>query len=319
MVKCGSEVQIMNGENGKLSTIVTQMQEYIKTNLREPITASDIAKSVGYSQFYAARLFKTETGMSLFEYVRQQRLIRSAHSLRNGNVRVLTVALDFVFDSHEGFTRAFTNAFGITPKRYASYRNTCGWFVPYHYLNRHKLKSEEKSMEQKKSFIFVQIVERPARKLILRRSKAATHYFEYMEEVGCRTPEKKEPWDILCDIKEAIYEPVGLWLPESMRPEGTGVYAHGVEVPADYAGAVPDEFDICELPPCQYLIFQGEPYDDEQYEQEVSACMDYVDSYNPEVYGYEWAAEMGPKFQLAPMGWRGYIEGRPIRKLNENL
>lgn len=307
----------MKEENHTASATVKQMQEYIKAKLQEPITASDIAKSVGYSQFYAAKLFKSETGISLFEYVRQQRLIESAYTLREGKARVLTVALDFVFDSHEGFTRAFTNAFGITPKKYSSYPNPSGWLIPYRYLDRHKSKREEKLMEQKASFIFVQIVDRPARKLILRRSKKAEHYFEYMEEIGCRTPEKKEVWDLLCDIKEALYEPVGVWLPKNMRPEGTGVYAHAVEVSADYAGEIPDGFDIFELPPCQYLIFQGEPYDDEQFEQAVGSCMDYIDKYNPEAYGYEWAEELGPKFQLAPMGWRGYIEGRPIRKLTK--
>lgn len=25
--------------------------------------------------------------------------------------------------------------------------------------------------------------------------------------------------------------------------------------------------------------------------------------------------EIAPRFQFAPMGWRGYIEGRPVRKL----
>ena len=40
---------------------------------------------------------------------------------------MLDIALDFVFDSHEGFTRAFSNAFGITPKKYASYPNPNGW------------------------------------------------------------------------------------------------------------------------------------------------------------------------------------------------
>jgi len=36
-------------------------------------------------------------------------------------------------------------------------------------------------------------------------------------------------------------------------------------------------------------------------------------TYNPELYGFRWADEDGPRFQLAPMGYRGYIEGRPVR------
>ncbi len=305
----------MNGDSA-LSFAAERIRAYILSHLQEPITSSDIAKSVGYSQYHAARLFKEETGLSPFEYIRRERLLGSAHALRESHLRVLDVALDYVFDSHEGFTRAFANAFGITPKKFANYPNRGGWLIPYRYLDRHKLKSEESSMEPKATVIFTQIMERPARKLILYRSKRASEYFAYCEEVGCGTPEKPCPWDILCGMKEALYEPVGVWLPDNMRPEGTGVYAHAVEVPADYAGEVPAGFDVIDLAPCLYLIFQGEPYDDERYQSAVGAAMNLFEKFNPEVYGYAYDDTLGPKFQLAPMGWRGYIEGRPVRKLN---
>ncbi|NCA92519.1 AraC family transcriptional regulator [bacterium] len=295
------------------------MQDYIDEHIKDSITSSDIARAAGYSQFHAARIFKEETGLSPFEYIRQRRLIKSAYALRNENARVLDIALDFVFDSHEGFTRAFTNAFGITPKKYAVFPIPKGWLIPYRYLDRHKLKSEEIKMEKKTAIIFTQIIERPERKMILRRSKKATNYFEYCEEVGCYTPEKPDPWSILSDIKEALYEPVGVWLPKSMCPDGTGLYAHAVEVPADYSGKIPESFDIINLTPCKYLIFQGEPYDDENYQEAIGAFWNNIENFNPQVYGYAWDDEIAPKIQLAPMGWRGYIEGRPIKEKNHNL
>lgn len=168
-------------------------------------------------------------------------------------------------------------------------------------------------MPDKTAVIFTQIVERPARKLILRRSKQADSYFAYCEEVGCGANNNATPWDILCGIKEAIYEPVGLWLPESMRPAGTGIYAHGVEVPMDYTGEIPGDFDVIDLAPCKLLVFQGEPYNDENFQTAVGICMERIGNFNPEVYGYEYADEVAPKMQLAPQGWRGYIEMHPVR------
>ncbi len=88
----------------------------------------------------------------------------------------------------------------------------------------------------KASVIFTQIVDRPVRKLILRRGKAADNYFDYCNEIGCGEHNASAAWDVLTEIKEALYEPVGVWLPENMRPAGTGIYAHGVEVPEDYHG-----------------------------------------------------------------------------------
>jgi AraC-like DNA-binding protein len=276
------------------------------------MTASDLAKAAGYSQYHAARVFKEATGLSPFEYIRRERLTASAHALRSGRRRVLDVALDFAFDSHEGFTRAFTNGFGISPKQdSAKGFPECG-LILYHYLDRSKSTSKEHDMS---SVIFTQIVERPARKLILKRAKAADDYFSYVAELGCGAQNNSFPWDTLTEIKEALYEPVGLWLPENLRPAGTGVYAHGVEVAAEYGGAIPEGFDVLDLAPCKLLVFQGEPYKDEEFDQAVLGCMERIETFNPRVYGYEYAPELAPRMQLNPECWRGYIEMRPVRSM----
>lgn len=298
-----------------MRSVIEQIKTYISDHLNEPITLNDISKAIGYSKFHASRIFKEETGMSLFEYIRRERLTASAFALRDKTEKVLDIALDFMFDSHEGFTRAFANSFGITPKRFAAYPVPNGWMIPYYYLNRQKTKTEEFNMKQKTAVIFTQIMERPARKLILFRSKNASHSGEYCEEVGCGTPEKPAPWDILCGIKDALNEPMGVWLPKSMCPDGTGIYAHAVEVPADYSDEIPKGFDVIELPSCKYLVFQGEPYDDNKYDEAIAKLWENIANFNPKVYGYEWDDEAAPKFQLAPMGWRGYIEGRAVKKI----
>ncbi len=58
--------------------------------------------------------------------------------------------------------------------------------------------------------VFVRFVERPAIKLVLKRGQKAESYFECFEEVGYGI------WDILSGIKEAVYEPTGMWLPGKM-------------------------------------------------------------------------------------------------------
>lgn len=235
---------------------VSQMKAYISEHLKEPITLSSIAKAAGYSKYHTARIFKEETGLTLFEYIRRERLLACAHALRNHKGRVIDTALDFVFDSHEGFTRAFSNSFGITPKKFSVYPEPIGWRIPYRYLPR-KTSLEDLYMKEKTTVIFTQIMERPERKLILFRSKKATNYFEYIEEVGCFTKEKPDPWSILSAVKELLNEPMGVWLPESMRPTGTGIYAHAFEVPVDYSEEIPSGFDVLNLKPCKYMVMNG--------------------------------------------------------------
>jgi len=294
-----------------------RMKQYIAEHLQEKITAGGVARAAGYSQYHAARVFKEETGLSPFEYIRRQRLLASAHALRSGKTRVIDVALDYAFDSHEGFTRAFTSCFGVPPKKYAATGfPECGRIIA-RYLGRPNTETEEFDMNT--SVIFTQIIERPARKLLLKRSKAADDYFSYVTEVGCGSQNNSAPWDVLCEIKEALYEPVGVWLPDNLRPDGTGIYAHSVEVPADYSGTVPDGYDLIDLVPCKLMVFQGEPYKDEDFDKAVLGCMEKIDIFNPQVYGCEWAPELAPRMQLNPEGWRGYIELRPVRELRQTV
>ncbi len=298
-------------ENSSKVEAVQKMQHYINTHLNKPITLRLLAKAAGYSPYHSARIFKELTGKTPFEYIRRLRLSKAAVLLRDENVKVIDVALDFVFDSHEGFTRAFSKEFGVTPKTYTKNPKPVKLFMPYSIKDYYLLKSgkEEKFMTESSKFIFVQVVERPERKLILKRGQKANHYFDYCEEVGC------DVWGLLCSIKEALYEPIGMWLPKNLRPEGTSYYAQGVEVPLNYEGEIPDGFELIKLPACKMLIFQGSPYDDEEFGSAIEEFWNQIKTFKPEIYGYEWADEDAPKFQLEPQGYRGYIEGRPVRDI----
>ena len=323
---------------------VGRMQEYIDVHLTEPITMAQLARVAGYSPYHAAHLFKQETGLAPFDYIRRMRLAGSAVTLSHGCGRILDVALDFVFDSHEGFTRAFSREFGMTPQHYCQNQPPIRVLLPErlrgHYLERRRMTEREGAMHMNDKndmepvyqdddeglapaldsgaplktdrpalgTVFVQVIERPARRLILKRGLKAEDYFAYCEEVGC------DVWDVLTGIKDATYEPAGYWLPEGMRKPGTSEYVQGVEVPADYSGPVPEGFDLIDLPACLILLFQGPPFDDDDFENAIGDLWEIMDRYDPTLYGYQWADEDGPRFQLEPQGFRGYIEGRPVRK-----
>jgi AraC-like DNA-binding protein len=291
---------------------IQRMQDYIERNINSPITLHGLSKAAGYSPFHCARLFKEYTGKAPFEYIRTLRLSHAALKLRDEKVKVIDAALDFVFDSHEGFTRAFSKEFGVTPYKYSKNPVPIYLFMPSPVRDRYLyfLKGERPVKKSEGNCtVFVQVIERPERKLILKRGINAADYFEYIEETGC------EIWGLLCSVKEALYEPVGMWLPENLRPPGTSVYVQGVEVPADYSGIVPEGFDIVLLPPCKMMVFQGPPFKDENFDGAVADLWENMKTYNPRLYGFEWADEDGPRFQMEPQGYRGYIEARPVRRI----
>lgn len=292
---------------------VGRAQTYIEAHLTERMTMKQIADAAGYSVWHTARLFRALTGKSPFEYVRARRLANAALRLRAGDARVLDVALDFTFDSNEGFTRAFTRAFGVSPGAYTRKTPPIPLFLPENVVNAYRAMNREDvtALEfDAKRVIFAQVMERPARKLLLKRGARAADYFAYCEEAGC------DVWGVLCSVKEALYEPCGLWLPARMVPPGTSQYVQGVEVPQDYDKELPEGFEIVDLPPATYMVFQGEPYaDDEMFGAAVQEVWKHLKTFNPALYGYDWDPEAAPRFQLAPMGYRGYIEARPVRKV----
>lgn len=292
---------------------VQRMQDYIDSHLASPITLIELARISGYSPWHAERLFRDLTGKPPFEYIRLLRLSQAALQLRDHPGRILDVALDFVFDSHEGFTRAFTRAFGLTPGHYRKNPVPIPLFMPAsaRLAMLSQMRGENNMSDQEKpATVFVQVIERPERRLVLRRGVKAEDYYEYCEEVGC------EVWGVLTGIKEALYEPVGLWLPAWLVSPGTSVYAQGVEVPADFSGNVPEGFELISLPACRVMIFQGQPFADEEFEQAISAVWAAIEAFDPTIYGFRWADEDGPRFQLEPLGYRGYIEGRPVRPVS---
>lgn len=149
--------------------------------------------------------------------------------------------------------------------------------------------------------VFVQMIEKPQRKVLIKRGINADDYLTYCEEVGC------DVWGLLTSMRSISGEPVCLWLPDKYIAPGTSKYVQGVEMAADYDGIIPDGFDVIELPPAKYLMFQGEPFAEEDYDKAIQQVWDAIKKYDPSVIGYAWDME-NPRIQLEPRGARGYIE-----------
>ena len=115
-------------------------------------------------------------------------------------------------------------------------------------------------------------------------------------------------------MKSISGEPVCLWLPDHLIPEGTSRYVQGVEVPLDYDGQIPEGFDTIQLPKCKYLMFQGEPFAEEDFAEAIQQVWEAIKKYNPETIGCRWD-DTNPRIQLEPRGDRGYIELHPVTSI----
>ena len=89
---------------------------YIESHLRTPLTLDEIAGVAGVSRFHLVRAFAEATGFTVMRYVRARRLSEAARELAAGAPDILSLALDVDYGSHEAFTRAFRDHFGVTPE-----------------------------------------------------------------------------------------------------------------------------------------------------------------------------------------------------------
>lgn len=153
------------------------------------------------------------------------------------------------------------------------------------------------------------MIEKPKRKVIIKRGIKATDYFAYCEEVGC------DVWGLLTSINSISGEPVCLWLPKAYIKTGTSEYVQGVEVSEDYDAEIPDGFELIELPAAKYLMFQGEPFAEEDYGEAIEQVWTAIKKYNPSVLGLTWD-DSNPRIQLEPIGTRGYIELWSVKPLS---
>ena len=82
----------------------------------------------------------------------------------------------------------------------------------------------------------------------------------------------------------------------------------------DYSGEIPEGFEVIELPKCKYIMFQGEPFEEENFGEAIQQVWDAIKKYNPHSIGYAWD-DTNPRIQLEPIGTRGYMELLPVKHI----
>lgn len=91
---------------------------YIEDHLPEDITIEVLADAASLSPYYYQRLFGSLVKKPVNEYVKLRRLAKASEVLKSKDMRIIDVALAYGFSDHANFTRAFRDAFGITPEEY---------------------------------------------------------------------------------------------------------------------------------------------------------------------------------------------------------
>lgn len=97
---------------------VAAAKRLIADNLASLPGLAEIARSVGTYREKLSQVFREQTGMTVFSYIREARIRRGEELLRDTDIDVQDIALLIGFNNAGNFATAFRERLGVTPSAY---------------------------------------------------------------------------------------------------------------------------------------------------------------------------------------------------------
>ncbi len=94
------------------------IQHYVQTHLEQELTLTSLAEFVNHSPAYLSRLYKKETGVTLFDYITGCRMAKAKEMLSETAMKIHKIAVAVGYESPPQFTRSFKKWFKVTPQEY---------------------------------------------------------------------------------------------------------------------------------------------------------------------------------------------------------
>lgn len=296
----------MSEWNRFIQAIVAQIDYGIKAEEDEKLTLSALANKLGYSEYYTSRKFSDISGMTLKDYIRYRKLAFALKELRDTDNGIIAIAVQYGFSSNEAFTRAFKDAYGITPSEYRNnpvpivLRTIIKPFDCYLMEGAMKNMNQQQSNEEVKIY-FVKI---PAHKFLHIRNYESIGYWDFWQKQN-QLP--GQDCETICGVLDSIkgkLDDVGgneenagsgqlmAWINEPTgRICSWGIplaEAYGVRLPADWNGEIPKQMQLMDVPEGEYIVFEHGPFDFETESQSVETKIEAaMKEFDYEVSGYK--------------------------------
>lgn len=312
--------------------IVEEIDACIKTHNDEALALKQLSSRLGYSEFYISRKFKEISGMQFRDYLRYRRLAFSLKEVRDTEKGILDIALNYGFSSQEAFTRAFKEAYGVTP---GEYRRTPTPVVlrtiikPFDcYLAGIGGTGMAKTTEDVKTY-FVTI---PAHKFLHIKNYESIGYWDFWKKQSLILGQDCETICGLLDSIRGKLDDVGGSENDSgsgqvmafmNEPEGRicswGIplaECYGVRLPLDYSGDVPPQMLMVDVPEGEYIVFEHGPFDFKTENGSVGAKInETMKNFDYAEAGYQLDLTPGRIFYFYHDEKRFWKYIRPVQKL----
>lgn len=116
-----------------------RLTEYVEANFRHKIRLSDFAATEGCSVSYLSHFIRNTMNQTFQDYVNTVRFRHACKLIAEGNLSMISVSMEAGFSDYRYFSRAFQNAYGMTPAEYGRKANAVITETASHIRSTHSL------------------------------------------------------------------------------------------------------------------------------------------------------------------------------------
>lgn len=270
-----------------IQQMIDEIDLCIRSRCGVETSLSALSKKFGYSEFYLSRKFREISGMPFREYLRCRRLAFALKDVRDTDAGILDIAMDYGFSSHEAFTRAFKELYGVTPREYR--RNPVPVILRTHLkpFDCYLLGIGGTGMAATKKDVNVYFITIPAHKFLHIRNYESIGYWDFWQKQA-NIP--GQDCETICGLLDSIPNKLDD-MGGSEADSGSGqvmafinaptgricswgiplAESYGVRLPADYTGPIPAQMRLMDVPEGEYIVFEHGPFDLAAQNQSVEA------------------------------------------------
>ena len=248
----------------QIQTVVDEIDRGIREHRNEELTLQTLSSGLGYSEFHMTRKFREISGMQFKEYLRNRKLAFALKEIRDTDRRVLDIALDYGFSTHEAFTRAFQSVYGMSPSEYRRNPKPLVLRTKITPFDRYFLGLGEIGMVRSAEGVKVYFITIPAHKFLHIRNYDSNGYWDFWQRQNCVPGQDYETICGLLDSVKGKLDDVGGSEPNCAGgqimayindPAGRlcdwgipHIECWGARLPADYRGELPPQMQLLEVP-----------------------------------------------------------------------
>lgn len=324
----------MRAWHDQMQRMLDEIDACIRAHENDEMTLHMLSERLGYSAFYISRKFREISGMQFRAYLRLRRLAFALCEVRDTHRGFLEIALDYGFSSHEAFTRAFREAYGVTPSAYRRQPAPVSLRTCLHPFDCYLIGKEENGMMNTTEDVKTYFVTIPAHKFLHIRNYESIGFWDFWQKQNQIPGQDCETiCTLLAGVKGKLDD-----LGDSGMSSGSGqviayineptgricswgiplAEAYGARLPVGWQGEVPPQMQLMDVPEGEYVVFEHGPFDAEKEIAAVEARIEAaMKAFDYPASGYALDMTPGRVFYYFHDPARYFRYVRPVKRCAE--